>query len=173
MNQQNAIDTMRQVMRDVKKEPSVSSEPGQVTETNGNLPPGQRRKYALAGKATFTIQSPVTETRFTYRIEKANDDPTRDGNLWFVSVLTGDDNTSDYSYIGIIGREMMFRTTKKSRFPMSAPSVRAFGWFTVHFESPSVNVWHDGHCGRCGRKLTVPSSINAGIGPDCAEKGGF
>ena len=25
-----------------------------------------------------------------------------------------------------------------------------------------------GACGRCGRPLTVPSSIDRGIGPDCA-----
>lgn len=32
-----------------------------------------------------------------------------------------------------------------------------------------VEVWHEGSCGRCGRKLTVPSSIETGLGPECAE----
>ena len=27
--------------------------------------------------------------------------------------------------------------------------------------------WHEGRCGRCGRKLTVPESIEAGYGPEC------
>lgn len=30
-----------------------------------------------------------------------------------------------------------------------------------------------GRCCRCGRELTVPASIHAGVGPDCAEKYGW
>ena len=32
-----------------------------------------------------------------------------------------------------------------------------------------LEVWHEGRCGKCGRKLIVPESIARGIGP---EKGG-
>lgn len=32
---------------------------------------------------------------------------------------------------------------------------------------PSLEVWHEGRCGRCGRALTVPESIASGIGPVC------
>jgi hypothetical protein len=28
---------------------------------------------------------------------------------------------------------------------------------------------HEGKCGRCGRLLTVPSSIESGIGPECSK----
>jgi hypothetical protein len=34
----------------------------------------------------------------------------------------------------------------------------------------TVEIWHEGRCCRCGRRLTVPESIYAGIGPDCAGK---
>lgn len=143
-----------------------------AVDVAGNLPPGQRRAYILAGKATFTIQSPATHTRYTYRVTKAESRPGDDRPApWFVHVLTGDDNESDYSYIGIIGENAHFIRTSKSRLSQDAPSMVAFYWFSSHLESPMVHVWHDGRCGRCGRKLTVPSSINAGIGPDCAEKG--
>ena len=37
---------------------------------------------------------------------------------------------------------------------------------------PNFVVRHDGRCGRCGRQLTVPSSIDKGIGPECATKMG-
>ena len=33
---------------------------------------------------------------------------------------------------------------------------------------PKAEVWHEGSCGRCGRKLTVPESIENGLGPVCA-----
>jgi hypothetical protein len=32
-----------------------------------------------------------------------------------------------------------------------------------------VEVWHEGKCGKCGRALTVPSSILTGIGPECSK----
>jgi hypothetical protein len=31
----------------------------------------------------------------------------------------------------------------------------------------AVEFWHEGKCGRCNRKLTVPSSIESGFGPEC------
>ena len=34
----------------------------------------------------------------------------------------------------------------------------------------NVTVWHEGKCGACGRKLTVPDSIKSGIGPVCAAR---
>lgn len=36
----------------------------------------------------------------------------------------------------------------------------------------SVEVWHEGGCCHCNRKLTVPASIELGMGPDCAEDHG-
>jgi hypothetical protein len=32
-----------------------------------------------------------------------------------------------------------------------------------------VEVWHEGTCGKCGRALTVPSSIENGLGPECIK----
>lgn len=37
----------------------------------------------------------------------------------------------------------------------------------------SVEIWHEGRCCRCNRKLTVPASIELGLGPDCAEDVGL
>jgi hypothetical protein len=34
-------------------------------------------------------------------------------------------------------------------------------------------VYHEGRCGRCNRKLTVPESIETGLGPECASKLGL
>jgi hypothetical protein len=32
-------------------------------------------------------------------------------------------------------------------------------------------VWHEGSCARCGKKLTVPESIESGFGPECVKLG--
>jgi hypothetical protein len=37
-------------------------------------------------------------------------------------------------------------------------------------EAGMAYAMNEGRCCRCGRELTVPASIHAGMGPDCAEK---
>ena len=48
-------------------------------------------------------------------------------------------------------------------------------WNKVHkgLLPAEIEVWHEGACCYCGRKLTVPASIELGIGPDCAEERGL
>ena len=135
----------------------------------GQLAPGKRQAYVMAGNATVTIVNPKTGGRFTYRIRKADSDKP----LSFVSLLSGPDNESSYRYIGIIVPDqkcppsLAFRMTAKSTVRADAPSAIAFTWFSQNWESEKVEVWHEGICGRCGRKLTVPESIESGIGPVC------
>jgi hypothetical protein len=51
----------------------------------------------------------------------------------------------------------------------------AMNWVLDHLSEgempPLTEIWHEGRCGRCGRKLTVPDSIAIGIGPDCLTRG--
>ena len=66
-----------------------------------------------------------------------------------------------------------FKTTHKTQLPASAKPLLAFDYFWRNVEAdrmpPEVEVRHCGRCGRCGRKLTVPESIDRGIGPDCTN----
>lgn len=134
-----------------------------LQEFAGRLEPGSRKNYALAGHATITIKNPATGNRFTYRVDQ------KDGEkFWFVELLAGPDNETSYMYLGVIRAAGKFELTRKSRAGWDAPSVLAFGWLTHHWEDGRIEVWHDGTCGRCGRKLTVPESVASGIGPTCA-----
>ncbi len=134
----------------------------------GVLAAGRRRAFVLAGNAVVTIRSSKTQTRFTYRVQiskpKIGQQP-----VWFVKLLNGADNTSDYTYLGTLFAHG-FRTTRASRISSAAPSFVAFEWLSRHWEDARVDVWHEGRCGRCGCTLTVPESIESGIGPTCAGK---
>ena len=135
-------------------------------------------QFALAGNATLTLRSVATGTRFTFKIRLApNQDETTppERRTWFVKLLCGSDNTSDYRYIGFIRDGRYIHGAGRSYASTEAPSVIAFGWFvrTVLFGQRAfekLEVWHEGCCGRCGRKLTVPESVASGMGPDCAEQ---
>jgi len=133
--------------------------------------------FCNAGNATFTIVSEKTGKRFTYRVAFPTDRATgkldRSSGIMFASALTGPDNTKNYSYFGNIRRDR-FEVGRKSKLAADAPSVVAFAWFwqalTQQRLPPSLKVYHMGRCGRCNRPLTVPESIKAGIGPECATR---
>lgn len=127
-------------------------------------------KLALAGNATLTITSKQTGERFTYRIRRK-----KDADFYFVSVLTGADNENDYTYLGALPSGRYLAPAKPGRgVGRDAPSSVAFAWAWKWRNHPRfgefVEVRHEGRCCRCGRKLTVPESIDSGLGPECAEK---
>lgn len=123
--------------------------------------------FIQAGNATVTAVSVTTGTRFTYRVRESDD-----GKVFFVSLLSGPDNTASYTYMGII-RTGGFTRTNGSKVSQDAPSYKAFRWLFAQLSEgrlpDTVEVWHIGRCGRCGRPLTVPESIANGLGPECIQ----
>jgi hypothetical protein len=138
--------------------------------------PKALHEYALAGHATLTLTSEKTGAWYTYRVSQAKDRATGEPQpRWFVALLTGPENTSDYSYMGMLD-EAGFRLTKASKFAPDTKSVQAFAYAWKHVSAgqmpPQVAIRHEGRCGRCGRTLTVPESIDSGLGPECRSKMG-
>lgn len=131
--------------------------------------PDAARTALLAGNATITLVSKKTGTRYTFNLKAPKDG----GDVRFVSLLTGPNNETDYNYIGLLTLNG-FRTTAKSKLTADAAPCKAIGWTYGQLAAgvlpETVEVWHEGRCCRCGRKLTVPESVANGIGPDCAEK---
>lgn len=132
----------------------------------------QRRQFMFAGNAIFTITSLKTGTSFTYKFSEPTA-PANEGAVkpLFASVLTGPDNLRDYTYMGIVDRARgAVRTTGGSKILPPAPSYKALTWFLRNIDSDQVEFRHMGRCGRCGRALTRPESIDSGLGPECAGK---
>lgn len=132
--------------------------------------------FVMAGNATLTLRSTKTDARYTYKVRLADKKQPSDAPAYFVSLLSGPDNDADFTYLGMIF-STGFKLTKKSRLPTTALPVRAFAYFysncVVAGRMPSeLQVWHEGRCGACGRKLTVPESLVTGLGPECAAKAG-
>jgi hypothetical protein len=127
--------------------------------------------YIFAGNSTVTFQSAKTSKWITYRIRKA-----KNNRHFAVSVLTGSDNrkNDNYTYIGYVD------IFEKSSFWPQRPRPRnvredvlsAFSWSLKALDlggSESLRVYHEGRCGRCGRKLTTPQSILSGFGSECIK----
>lgn len=121
-------------------------------------------KFIFAGNSTFTFLNSESGNRFTFKVKKA-----KDSDLFFLSVLTGPDQ---YSYLGTISNGI-YKHGNKSNFSAGVQSEKVFSYVLNKLKSGSlpefVEVWHEGKCGKCGRQLTVPSSIDNGIGPECIK----
>jgi hypothetical protein len=171
---------------------SAALSPPGIAARNFSAGPGRQlknwtdiRDFVFAGHAIFTLRSLKTGMRYTYEVKVKKADVEREYPLaanditYFVSVLRGPDNTDHFSYAGVLHRPGRFWITQASRVLRSAGSVKALLWFLaalVHErdvlggdgKSPLLEVWHEGRCGRCGRRLTVPESVERGLGADCA-----
>lgn len=128
----------------------------------------QIQTFLQAGHAVFTIKSMRTGKHFSYRIVRPVSGAGEHAPL-FVNLNIGVD---DWIYMGIYdAKREAFRLTRKSQFTMTAPSVLALAWFLTHIGDPRVEFRHAGRCGRCGRVLTHPESIDSGMGPECSGRG--
>lgn len=132
------------------------------------------RNFILGGTAIFTVSNGQGQ-HYTFRVDHSEGDQ-RFAPAWFIKMLTGPDNTSDYTYMGKIDAEMgEVVITTKSKFAAGSQAVKVAG-FVLRVvwgrqELPAgYEIMHNGCCARCGRMLTVPESVESGFGPECIKK---
>lgn len=141
--------------------------------------PASALRFLLAGNAYATFVSLETGVRFTFHVRQAEAKPA---TSWqrvmpasppphFVSVLTGPDH---YEFLGTIFGSKIYTHGRRSRIGDGATSEKAFAWIWRKLSQglplDGCEVHHEGRCGRCGRRLTVPSSILSGLGPECEKR---
>ena len=147
------------------------------------------REFVRAGRAIFTLSAPASfiaqhpecQAHYTYKVSLA---PAKGQwpETWFVNLLTGPDNSSDYSPLGILNPETgamrLVRSTKMNDRSWPVKIIRrvlACLWEVANARPEDMprcgfELRHEGRCGRCGHRLTVPASIETGLGPICAGK---
>jgi len=144
------------------------------------------KEFFIGGNCTMTVKVPEAfashhgcNLHYTFKIEQSEPSDKFPTPAHFVKLLTGSDNTSDYSYLGVLNPLTgQVRLTARSCAGETAWAVRIIRRVLAQvFEGEGMqaiiaqgwDVHHEGRCGRCARPLTVPESIEIGIGPDCAE----
>lgn len=140
------------------------------------LPNSVSPAFVTGGRATFTVKS-VTGEYFTYKVKAYPSEMEMhlEFRTYFAYVMTGPDNDASFSYIGIV-RPMTGQLviTAKSKFSRSEKRVAVFLWATDHIWNakpmpPGYQIKHAGKCGKCGRKLTTPESIDRATWPRMLE----
>ena len=132
------------------------------------------RKFLTAGEAILTASSEKTLSHYTFKVCRP-DDFKPESPVWFVSMLTGPNNTEDYTYLGLLNAQGHVIVTKKSAWQETEQCFKVARWVIrqIWDEKPlpeGYKVNHMGRCSACGRPLTHPESLKTGLGPICAGR---
>jgi len=131
------------------------------------------RSFIFQGKAVFTLENIESGNYIVYKVYslKRRRGQPENTRLFNVYVRALGDGWRGNRYIGQVDR---LTETLKTPFGVDTNSVgvRTFNWIIAKWRKlekfeGKMNMYHMGVCCKCGRDLTVPESINNGIGPQC------
>lgn len=148
-----------------------------VAEIAAHVAPITSPTFFFAGNATFTVAAPSGE-RYTFKAKKPKASDGAGAKPVFLSLLTGQNNETDYTYLGILDILGRVRLTKASKMQSDSKPIRVAQWAIAHVLAglplpAGYAIHHEGRCCRCGRTLTTPDSVAAGYGDECASKMGL
>lgn len=136
--------------------------------------------HIAAGRAILTTESTLTESRYTLRFNRPDEQPGKTRPIW-VNQLGGPDDRA-WSFLGTIwpaspgsSDPWSFRRSPKSKISEYDTVFRVCRWMAERLPNrpdelmEKATWWHEGRCGRCARRLTVPESIESGFGPECSR----
>jgi len=123
--------------------------------------------FLYAGRAVLTVSNNKGQ-HYTFQVKQAKD--WNQNTRYFVSLRTGE----NYTYLGMFSSDTLY-PTKASKMRKNSTPFKVFN-FAVRIingvqELPAgYKIQHEGKCGKCGKPLTNPVSIETGIGPTCAGR---
>lgn len=130
---------------------------------------------------SHTLQNTRTGQHRTFLIKTIQQGKLKGKRV--VALLTGPDNTADYTRFAFVGDDGRIHVWRKFR---GQNKRSAWDWYAIMLEMVVIQhrpQWQEngqqygpyehlleGRCARCNRKLTHPDSAKAGIGPECASR---
>ena len=119
---------------------------------------------------TMTIVNDATEKRVTIRFRR----PKGFDKTVLVDVMTGSDNETSFKFVGSVplSGPLTYSQSKWAKAPQEKAefAMTVLNWTFRAIQAgdlKTVRVLHEAKCARCGRKLTVPESIDSFMGPEC------
>lgn len=131
---------------------------------------------------TYTMISTTGEHR-TFKIHTQPKGATFAPGARIVSILKGTDNNDDsndwlsFGFVSPTGQVRVWKSRRgteanPSFFDKCAAILTSYGEFgeKSRFVKFGIRIALEKRCIRCNRKLTNPTSLETGIGPECAQK---
>lgn len=132
-------------------------------------------QFITAGRAIFTASNPQGD-RFTFRVRRFKWKRSQLFGFLLGEWMNGPNNETDFVPMLAIDPGFMI--------PVGAPNAplwavtsrpsKVLQWVLMLIRNnkqppAGYEIRHAGRCGRCGRLLTVPESIETGLGPECSK----
>lgn len=143
-----------------------------------------KKDFMLAGKAEFTFElnsayakEKQLNEHYTFKVVKHTTKDEVPKDLYFVRLRVSKEEKKG-QYFGMLNpEEGKIYMTKASVYAQDALLVRLVNRAFQRLweknldgmDNAGFHFHHIGKCGRCGRKLTTPKSIETGLGPECEK----
>ncbi len=141
---------------------------------------GQQQRFEVDPKhpipgGYYTVSFEGGKLWRTLRLSDWMDDKRKEGaQVRWVSLLTGPDNTSDYTTAALQrsdGSIMYMRDFQEDSVLRTAIATVLVPDAVGPRESArEAYAEQSGRCANCNRQLTVPASLHRGLGPECYER---
>lgn len=125
---------------------------------------------AATHNGTITIDNPATGQHRTFRIRTQKKDARFAAGKRVLSLLSGPDNTSDYTPFAFIDEHGMVRVWNRYVDTQYERFARLIQNLKNEAERWKLDVQWSAKCRCCNRELTDPVSIATGIGPVCGGR---
>jgi hypothetical protein len=145
--------------------------------TSHKLDAAAFKTFIFQGKALFTLENKEKGTYITFKVQKLKRkrDQPEETRLFDVHVRALNDQYQGLKYIGRVDRKM--KTFKPSGYVANDHvGIQTMNWLIRSWgnlerleEGGKLGMYHQGICCKCGLPLTVPESIENGIGPQCKK----
>lgn len=134
-----------------------------------------------AGRAVVSLRSQRTGEFRTYRVSKFDTSPHFSVDYRVVAGLNRDDDgrvtlrLDGWTRIGILyvnDEGVPHRFVRNMKTPVNSITIDGFHWMVDRlvnktWDDEKAEIWHEGQCCKCGRRLTDPESIRLALGPIC------
>ncbi len=135
------------------------------------------RTFMFQGKALFTLENKEKGTHITLRVQtlKRKRHQPEDTRYFDVHVKALNDKYAGNRYIGRIDRKSKsFKPTgyiERDHVGIQTVEwlIRNWNHLEEYTAGDRMSIYHMGVCCKCGLPLTVPESIQNGIGPQCMK----
>lgn len=119
---------------------------------------------------TVTINNPATGNHRTFKVSTVQNKNSGLYGKRIVALLSGPNNEHDYVGFGFVTDQGDIKIWKKKSGNKIWHTYRDMLLNPSKWMDKGVEYMVEGHCRMCNRTLTVPESIESGIGPVCAGR---
>ncbi len=139
--------------------------------TRKSITPEQFRNFIFAGRSVFTLENSETGNYLTFKVKQIKKNYKEVPGQFAIECKTLGDKAHGYKFLGFV--DLNERKFKKRYWDSNFVGFKTWVWLLKNLERledfTKLAIYHEGRCCKCGMPLTVPESIDSGIGPDCKK----